>query len=128
VDINQELSVVLSGKMSWDQLSSQSGLFTMLFTLVTSRDTRRWMDTCCYVVLLLPVHVLARSTQNLATKNCCTSNLHWHSYEFIMQKNIGMFHAKRKCKKFRDIVPNYVFKECHGYTGFNAGAHNYIFQ
>jgi len=75
--------VVLSEKLAWDQLSSQSELFTVLFTLVTSRDTRRWMDRHCYVVLLLYVDVLARSTQNLVTKNCCTSSLQWHSYEFI---------------------------------------------
>jgi hypothetical protein len=31
-------------------------------------------------------------------------------------------------KMFREIVPNYVFKECQGCIGFNAGAHNYVFQ
>jgi len=46
LDVSQELlSVVLSGKMAWDQLISQSELFTVLFMLVTSRDTRWWMDT-----------------------------------------------------------------------------------
>jgi hypothetical protein len=79
LDVSQELlSLVLSGKMAWDQLSSQSELFTALFTLVTSRDTRR-----CYYC---PVYVLARITQNLAAKNCCTSSWQWHSYEFIVKK------------------------------------------
>ena len=35
--------------------------------------------------------------------------------------------ARGSVKMFRDIVRNYIFEECQGCIGFNAGAHNYIF-
>ena len=56
------------GIVGWDLLSSQSELFTVLFMLVTSIDTRGWRDTHCCIVLLLFVGVLARSTQNFSSQ------------------------------------------------------------